>query len=583
MALDSNFLLALSDELAGEITGGKIEKVQQPGRSDIVLTIKCHDGRKDLFIGGSSGSARVNLTKMDYEKPQEPPMFCMLLRKHLVGARINGVIQPQNERILIVELDAPGMFGEGEKRKLIAELFGRTANVILTDGEDIITDCLYRIGGIDEKRAILPGMRYRLPPAQDKNDLITMESDEIKNLISSSDEDTLFDKWLIKTFYGFSPLTARELCLRVCGDVSAPMYRIDHEKAAEELLWLVDAIKNKKMKPYLVTGSDGIPFEYSYIPITQYGAEYTLTEEPSFSELLEKFWGSKNEDERRRQRTNTLMKTVKNLRDRTERRLFAQRNELAGAGGRERLRENGDIITSNLHLMKKGMTVLKAFDYYSEDGGEREIKLDPLKTPQQNAAKYYKDYTRAKSAEHHLTEQIEKGENELNYLESVIEELSRAETAKDVMEIRAELVDSGIIRENKTRKKEKRSTEGPLRFKSDSDMIIRVGRNNTQNDALTLKNSSKTDMWLHVQKIHGSHVIISCAGTSPDEITLTQAASLAAYYSQAREGSKIPVDYTLVKYVKKPNGSRPGMVIYTDYKTMLAEPDAALAERLKIK
>jgi predicted ribosome quality control (RQC) complex YloA/Tae2 family protein len=505
----------------------------------------------------------------------------MLLRKHLVGARITEISQPENERSLTIDLNAPGMFGEGEKRKLIVELFGRTANIILTDGDGVITDCLYRIGGVDEKRAVLPGMIYRLPEAQEKRNILELNDTELENIIDSADGDVLFDKWLIRNFYGFSPLTAREICLRVSGDVSAPMYKIDREKATFQLNWLSNLIKSGEMKPCLVSDANGVPFEFSYIPITQYGADYRLSEEGSFSELLEKFWGRKNEDERRRQRTNNLMKTVKNLRDRTERRLFNQREELAGAGDRERLRENGDIITSNLHLMKKGMTVLRAFDYYSEDGGEQEIKLDPLKTPQQNAAKYYKDYSRAKSAEIHLTEQIERGQAELDYLESVIEELQRAETARDVAEIRAELVDTGVIKEQNSKKREKRTVEGPMRFKSDTGFVIRVGRNNTQNDVLTMKSSSKTDMWLHAQKIHGSHVIISLSGETPDEVTLNQAASLAAYYSQARESSKVPVDYTLVKYVKKPNGAKPGMVIYTDYKTIVVQPDGGLAERLK--
>lgn len=581
MALDSTYLSSLCRELKSELVDGKIEKVQQPGRSDIILTVKTHDGRKNIFLGGASGSARVNITRMDYEKPQEPPMFCMLLRKHLVGARINDILQPKNERILIFDLDAPGMFGEGEKRRLIAELFGRTVNVILTDGDEIITDCLYRIGSIEDARAVQPGMKYRLPPAQEKCDLFAISKAQLEGKVSEGDEDMLLDKWLIKSFFGFSPLTARELCFRISSNASVPMYSINKEKLVSELEAFKSYVLSGESVPYLLTDEAGVPFDFSYMPILQYGSSYTAQKMESFSQCLELFWGQKNEDDRRKQRANTLMKTVKGLRDRTERRLSLQKNELLSSENREYMRECGDIITSNLHVMKKGMTMLRAYDYYSPDGGEREIKLDPLKTPQQNAAKYYKDYTKAKSAEIHLTEQIEKGEEELSYIESVIEELGRAENARDISDIRAELVSAGIIREAGTKRREKRTASGPMCFKSSTGFAIRVGRNNTQNDVLTMKNSAKTDIWLHAQEIHGSHVIISCAGTEPDGETVKEAACLAAYYSQARGSGKVPVCYTLVKHVKKPNGARPGMVIYTDYKTIYAEPDEALVNKLK--
>lgn len=582
MALDSTYLTSLCRELKSELAGGKIEKVQQPGRSDIVLTVKTHEGRKDVFLGGASGSARVSITRMDFEKPQEPPMFCMLLRKHLVGARINDIVKPENERIVVFDLDAPGMFGEGEKRRLIAELFGRTVNVILTDGEGIITDCLYRIGSIEDIRAVQPGMKYRLPPAQEKHDILTLTEAQLRDIILAADKDALLDKWLIKTFFGFSPLTARELCFRISSAVSAPLYSVDSEKLIEKLGHFKSFAMSGEAAPYLLLDGTGAPFDFSYMPILQYGASYSVVKTESFSQCIESFWGQKNEEDRRRQRANTLMKTVKGLRDRTERRLSLQKNELLSSENREYLRECGDIITSNLHTMKKGMTVLRAYDYYSPDGGDREIKLDPLKTPQQNAAKYYKDYTKAKSAESHLTEQIVKGEEELNYLESVIEELARAESAKDISDIRAELISAGVIREGGAKRREKRTVSGPMCFKSSTGLTIRVGRNNTQNDALTLKNSAKTDVWLHAQEIHGSHVIISCAGTEPDETTLNEAACLAAYYSQARSSGKVPVCYTLVKHVKKPNGARPGMVIYTDYKTINAEPDESLVNKLKV-
>jgi predicted ribosome quality control (RQC) complex YloA/Tae2 family protein len=586
MALDSIFLRALTSELSQNLVGAKIEKVLQPARGSLVFGIKA-DKRVNLFIGGSSGSARINLTNRDFEKPEEPPMFCMLLRKHLVGARIISVTQPDFERVVVFRLAAPGMFGEGEERSLIVELLGRNTNVILTDGEGIITDCLYRIGAIGEKRMVLPGMMYRLPPKQDKRSLSETDGEGMLSAINEHDEQEQLDKLLVGSFLGISPLVARELCLGAYGEVSPRLFeakaRDNCDGIVKALLTLSELISNNGQRPYAILSPDGSPFDISYIPITQYGADYKLHEYDSFSELLEGFSGRRDDEERRRQRSRELTRTIKSCRDRVARRIAVQESELKKTENREQLRECGDIITSNIHAMHKGMSLLRAFDYYSPDGGEREIPLDPLKSPQENAAKYYKDYTKAKSAGVHLQEQLKKGRAELDYLDSVLDELERAENVKDLTEIRAELISGGYVRQSKSDKRIKRQVSGPMKFVSSSGFEIRVGRNNSQNDELTLKSSAKTDVWLHTQKIHGSHVVISCGGRTPDDVTLTEAASLAALYSQGASSGKVPVDYTLIKFVKKPNGARPGMVIYTDYKTIFAAPDSELAEKLKIK
>ena len=471
MRITSPLLSKIISEIADFAEGGKIEKVIQPSRAEIVLTIKSGRGRRDLYIGSAGGAARVNLTRADYDKPSEPPMFCMLLRKHLVGARIEAVTQPNGDRIAAFDLLAPGMFGEGEKRRLVCELFGRAVNVILTDGEGVITDCLRRVGSVEEERAILPGMKYREPEKPDRADRDEPE----------------------------------------------------------------------------------VPEKYE-----------------SFNDWVDDFFREKAAAERKARLTGDLYREMRRLRDRTERRLEAQRNELYSAGNREYTRECGDIITTNLHAMKKGQSVLIADDYYR--GGKREIKLDPLKTPQANAAKYYKDYVKQRNAEEHLTTLIASGEEELDYLNSVLEEIQRAEKERDIIEIRHELQESGILRRARSKKPERFKADEPMRFMSTDGLLIRVGRNNVQNDLLTLKNSAKTDLWLHTQKIHGSHVVVSANGGEVPESTIVEAASLAAYYSGARDATKAPVDYALVKYVKKPAGAKPGMVIYTNYKTIIAEP-----------
>ncbi len=582
MALDSVFLRALAGELSGALTGAKIEKVQQPSRGAVVLTLK-GERRFDLYLGSGAGVPRVHLSGMDFEKPQEPPMFCMLLRKHLAGARILSVEQPGWERVLTLKLAAPGVFGEGEERFLTVELLGRTANVILTDGEGIITDCLYRVGAVGERRMVLPGMRYRLPPAQEKVPFVGKSREELWERLRQ--ENGTLDKALVRSFLGLSPLVARELCFEAYGETGpAPDTLPDGGQAVTEaLLRLGEAVEAGDFAPYLLTAPNGTPFDFSYRPILQYGSGYTLTKLGSFSELLDAFCGHRDEEERRQTRSRELSKTVKNARDRVQRRLAAQREELRDTENREYYRECGDLVTSNLHRMRKGETVLVCQDYYDPEGGEREIKLDPLKTPQQNAARFYKEYSRKKSAQAHLTERLAAGEEELSYLESVLDELARAETAADLAEIRSELLEAGLLREAKSGKKEKRRSSAPMRFLSSTGFDIRVGRNNVQNDALTLKNSAKTDLWLHVQKLHGSHVVISTEGRVPDDETVQEAASLAAYYSEGRDSGKVPVDAALVKHVKKPSGARPGMVIYTDYRTVTARPNGELAQRLRVK
>ena len=570
MAFDALFLRCLKGELERELTGARIERIQQPARGTLVLTVK-GERRRELLIGGSSGAPRLHFTGEQLEKPQEPPMFCMLLRKHLTGARILEVTMPVTDRVLLLRLAAPGMFGEGEERGLAVELFGHAANVILTDQEGIITDCLFRAGSAEDRRAVQPGMRYRLPPLQDKRDLLALSDREIAELCTGLEPGRPVDKGVMERFLGISPLVAREMA-----------YRAESGDLAAELCRLRDAVLAGG-EPCLLTGPEGAPFDFSYIPIFQYGPGYGLSKAESFSALLDVFYAKKDAVERRRQRSGELRRAAGTARNRVARRLETQRQELLHTENRDWLRQCGDIITANLYAMKKGQRELVAEDFYAEDGGTRRIALDPLKTPQQNAAKYYKDYNRAKSAAAHLTERIGQGEEELAYLESVLEEIDRAETERDLTEIRAELEETGVLRAPKQNRRPKRQPIQPMRFRSGAGLLIRAGRNNAQNDQLTLRDSAKTDLWLHAQKLHGAHVILSCQGKTPDPQSVHEAACVAAWYSQGRGAAKVPVDVTEVRQIKKPAGARPGMVIYHTYRTLLAEPDEALVEKMRIK
>ena len=575
MPLDALCLTAVAGEVRAAVQGGKIDKIYQPTRDEVVLYIRGPAGNVRLLLSANPGHPRAHLTERNRENPEQPPMFCMLLRKHLQGARILELNQPPLERILDFRLETLDELGDRVERRLVLEAMGRSANLLLLDGEGRIVDCTRRVDGDLAKgqRQLLPGLFYRQPPAVDKLNPFTLSPEELR-LVLANPLGKAWDKLLLDSFTGLSPLVARELAFRA-GD--------DSEKLAAELEKLGKSVEENHFTPYLLV-REGKPVDFTFLPVLQYGPETESIPRESFSALLDDFFSDRESAERVRQRGQDLVKSVTSARDRTARKLGNQARELEATKNRERLRELGDILTSNLHLMEKGMSTFRTMDFYDPEGGEVDIPLDPLLTPQQNAAKYYKEYNKAKTAEEMLTIQIEKGEKELEYLNSVLENIALAEGEKDLQEIRQELTETGYLRRPKTAAKRAKKVSGkPMEFRSSSGLRISVGKNNSQNDLLTTKLAYKSDIWLHTQKIHGSHVILWLEGGEADARSLTEAAQLAAYFSQARDGSKVPVDYTPVKYVKKPAGARPGMVVYTTYQTAVVEPDAELAKKLRVK
>jgi predicted ribosome quality control (RQC) complex YloA/Tae2 family protein len=511
----------------------------------------------------------------------------MLLRKHLTAGRILEVTQPPLERVVDIRLEALDELGDRVERRLILEAMGRHSNLILLDGEGRIVDCLRRVDSdMSAKRQVLPGLFYRLPPAQEKQDPTRLERSQLEELLNAAPEEAQADQWLLNTFGGLSPLICRELAQRAGGATDVRLHTMGTEGRArllDELEQLLQDTKENRFTPTLIS-MDGKPRDFTFLPITQYGNAAVLTEFPSFSLLLDGFYEQRESLERVRQKGQDLIRAVTSARDRTARKIGNQEKELAATQDRERLRQQGDIITSNLHTMEKGMTHLLALDFYDPEGREIDIKLDPLFTPQQNAAKYYKEYNKAKKAEEMLTIQLDKGRKELDYLNSVLENITLAEGERDLGEIRQELTDTGYLRRpSKAKDRGKRVSSKPMEFRSTAGLRISVGKNNTQNDLLTCKLAYKSDIWFHTQKIHGSHVILWTEGGQPDLQSLNEAACLAAWFSQARDGSKVPVDYTPVKYVKKPGGARPGMVIYTTYETAWVTPDGELAKKLRVK
>ena len=383
------------------------------------------------------------------------------------------------------------------------------------------------------------------------------------------------------TFGGLSPLVCREMALHTLGDTDGRLEQAQIPAVAAKLADYFRAHLGDNARPYLVCQSDGTPKAYAFVPIFQYGPGYPCQEAENFGTLLDRFYSLRDRHDAMRQKAQSVRKTVQNLRDRILRKTALQEKEREKAKDRERLRQWGDLVTANLHRITKGQTKVVVENFYDPDMAPTEITLSPLLSPQQNAAKYYKDYARAKTAEKELTHQLELGQAELHYLNSVLEELDRAETEAELEEIRQELAAGGYVRLDPGRKRMKQAPAKPMRFVSTDGFPIYVGRNNRQNDELTCKLAQKNDLWLHVQKLHGSHVIIPYHGTEPTDDTITQAAQLAVWYSQARQGQNVAVDVTPVRYVKKPVGSKPGMVVYTTYRTVYVSPEKDLAERLK--
>ena len=577
MPFDAIFLTAVIRELQ-PLLGSRVDKIQQPSRDTVLLHLRGRGSGK-LLLSANVNRPRIHLTEASFENPAQPPMFCMLLRKHLTGGRLQEIQQPPAERSVSLIFDCTDEMGIPCRKSLILELMGRNSNLILTGAEGRILDCLRRVDfEMSEQRQVLPGLFYRDPPRQDKR--IPQETDEaeIAVLLSATEPGRRLDQWLLGTFAGISPLIARELCFRFTGATDTPLTGLSLPALAAFLAAQFASMDS--FTPVLLLRG-GVPAEFSYREILQYGDFMEETRCGSFSQLLDRFYTQTDRAERMRQKSQTLRKTVTTLHERVLRKLELQRRERDSTLNREQLRRMGDIVTANLHAITRGQALLRAENFYEADAPLIEIPLKPELSPQQNAAKFYKEYAKAKTAEKILTQQLAQGEAEAEYLAAVLDELSRAESEADLAEIRQELEAGGYLRPADRKKQPKLPPSKPMEFVSGDGYHIFVGRNNRQNDQLSMKTARKDDLWLHIQKFHGTHVIIACAGVRPPDRTVTEAAMLAAFYSQAKNGQNVPVDVTQVRNLRKPNGAKPGMVVYDRYQTVIVTPDPELPEKLR--
>lgn len=577
MPLDAICLQAVVEELRPQLLGLRVDKVHQPARDQVVLLLR---GRR-LLLNAGAGAPRIQLTETVRDNPAEPPMFCMLLRKHLTGAKIADLIQPPLERLVRLELDVADDFGRPGRRTLVLEAMGRRSNLILLDGEGRVIECLRRVDAdMSARRQVLPGLYYE-PPAAGERLPVTEETEAgFSEKFSAANPERQMDAFLLDSYFGVSPLMARELAFRASGETDGRLCA----PGGREALWraveaFLSAVRENRFTPICIR-REGRPVEFSCLPVRQYGGAVETEVYDSFSHLLDDFYETRERQERTRQRGADLIRAASTARDRLRRKLGQQEKDYAATLDRDKLRICGDLITANLYRMERGQGRLVCENYYDEAGGEAVIPLDPLLTPQQNAAKYYRRYTKAKTAERYLREQMDIARRDLEYLESVLEEIGLAETEQDFLDIRGELREAGFLR-GQGRKESRQRPAKPREFRTSGGFLVLVGRNNRQNDRLTLKEADRRDIWLHTQKLHGSHVILRTGGREAAESDIVEAAKLAAWYSQARESGNVPVDYVQVRYVKKPAGARPGMVVYTGHRTVNVTPEEALVRELR--
>ena len=586
MPFDGGFLHKISQEIDG-LAGARVDKISQPARELIVLALRHPAGSRKLLLSASATAPKVHFTQLSLENPKAAPMFCMLLRKRLGGGRLVEVSQLGLDRVLTLTFECYNELGDLVRLSLVCEIMGRHSNVILVDGEGRIVDAVKRVDFVtSEARQVLPGLPYTPPPAQDKLSLLTQPAGEVARAVLDG-RDIPLSKAVLERAQGLSPMVCREVSQFVCGGADLPVGRLtpaQGERLAFYLGVVATALRPDGGRPCLVRDDRGRAQDFCYLSPIQYPGDWTVEVLDSYSALVDQFFTGRDTAEEMRHKSARLHKQMTTLRDRLRRKLLAQEEDLTACAGRDTYKQWGDIISANLYAMARGDRVLEAENFFSPDGGTVKIPLDPMLTPAQNAQRYYGEYRKAATAEAKLRELMEKGRVELEYLESVLSQLERAGTTDELEGIREELLSQGYVRGEKGKNK-KPLRLSPLRFVSSDGYTILCGRNNLQNDQLTLREAKGRDLWLHTQKIHGSHVILQSRGTDEFPLrTIEEAAVIAACHSAAGANAdrftKIPVDYTPVRFVKKPRGGRPGMVIYDTYETVLVGADHALAQSL---
>lgn len=568
MSFDGLFTRAMTEELTRELQGGRINKIHQPYKNEIILVVRANGKNHKLLLSAHPSYARVQLTNEAHDNPSEPPMFCMLLRKHLEGFFLEKIHQIALDRMIVFEVKGRNEIGDTSYKQLIVELMGRHSNITLVDKtRNIILDSIKHVSfAVNSHRAILPGQEYVLPPQQDKNNPFEADENEIlKRLDFNSGK---LDKQLVHAFAGVSPLLAKEILFQagLANRTTVP----------KTFLSIIQLLKEQKIKPAITI--NGQKESFYLLPLEHLQGE--TKEFNSLSDMLDRFYFGKAERDRVKQQANDLERYIINEKEKNEKKIAKLEATLKEAQNANIHQLYGELITANIYSIQKGMKEVEVINYYDEHGATVTIPLEQQKTPSENAQKYFTKYQKAKNAVNIVKEQIEKSSEELSYFELLLQQVQTA-SPKDIGEIREELIEGGYlkVRQKKQNKKLQNAKPTLERYTSSDGTEILVGKNNKQNDFLTNKIAARDEIWLHTKDIPGSHVVIR--SKAPVEKTIMEAAALAAYFSKARNSSSVPVDFTQVRHVKKPSGAKPGFVIYDNQQTVYVTPneEAVLALR----
>ena len=584
MAFDAGMLRCTLSELRKTALGARIEKVYQPERDEILLQMRSFEGGKRLLINAGSNNARIGFCEIPKENPQNPPMFCMLLRKYLQGAKLVEIEQADFDRVAFLGFDTRDEMGFECRRYLIAELMGKYSNLIFADGDKrIITALRTTDFSFDSVRQLIPGMVYSLPSADKINPRYITQEDFL-SLIENAPRERACDKLIVSSFMGVAPVVAREIVYRATGHTDTPVGYCFADDLWREFERFQSILNSEDFSPCLILNGEEI-VEYSFLPIDQYGS-YERRDFESAGALLDAYFASRDNKQRVHQRASDILKLLTNAEARIRKKLELQRTELSECDEGEKYRKYGDLITANLYRLpgKTSVAELEDYEEMDEEGNcpTLRIELDSRLSPSANAQRFYKKYAKTKTARVELTRQIELGEGELEYIYTVFEALTRAESPADLMEIRDELYRSGYASRMKSYASHKQKAPVVMQFVTPDGMKVLCGKNNLQNEYITHKLAEKHDYWFHARQTPGSHVLLVTEGREPTDLDFTTAAEIAAHYSKA-EGANIGVDYLLARHIKKPAGSKPGFVIYHTNWTAYVTPDAEKIAAMRVK
>lgn len=576
MSFDGFVTHCVTDELSRTILNGKIDKVYQPEADEIIFSVRTFNGNYKLLLSASASNARIHLTSHKKENPMTPPMLCMLMRKHLCGGVISDIKQIGFDRIIRIDVLTHNEMGDECVISVITEIMGRHSNIILVDENDRVMDSAKHIDfSVSAVRQILPGVAYALPPVQDKKNAEEVALTELLDDMDNLPEDGLMDKFLVNEYTGMSPLLAREIVYDFCENTHLTKAETDTAAFSVHVHDFLRGLCNNEFSPSLVIDSgEKRPTAFSCVKLNQYECAGDVKAYTSISDVIDDFYEKRSLRESMNRRSAALLKLVRNNIERCEKKISIHSDNLKNASKRDMYKMYGDLITANIYRIEYGMKSVVVPNYFSENCEDTEIILDEQKSPSQNAQMYYKKYAKAKTTEVFAKEQIKNAAVERDYLETVAEALEKAENSAELDDIKIELEQEGYLKAQKGKKQKKQTVSSPYKYISSDGYEILVGRNNRQNDELTIRKAYSTDIWFHTKQIPGSHTIVRTRGEErvPDT-TITEAAKLAAYHSKAKNSSQVPVDYTTVKNVKKPNGAKPGMVIYDNYNTLYVLPE----------